>query len=185
MTSRADAKSPLLRKVEQLWPRAEGGGEGTVVAVSGGPDSVALLHALLALRRRGRPLVIAHLNHHLRGAESDGDETFVRDLPARLVADRYADVRLRCDHLAVGARAPAAGDNLEAVARRLRYDWLAGVARTAGVSVVVTGHTADDQAETVLHRLLRGTGLRGLRGIAGRRPLAPDVEVVRPLLTTT
>jgi tRNA(Ile)-lysidine synthase len=64
----------------------------------------------------------------------------------------------------------------------MRYDWLAHVAHKHGLGLVVTGHTADDQAETVLHRLLRGAGLQGLRGIAPRRPLAEDVEVVRPLL---
>jgi tRNA(Ile)-lysidine synthase len=75
--------------------------------------------------------------------------------------------------------------NLEATARRLRYDWLAEVARARGLAWVATGHSASDQAETVLHRLLRGTGLQGLRGIAGRRPLGPGIGVVRPLLTAT
>jgi tRNA(Ile)-lysidine synthase len=71
---------------------------------------------------------------------------------------------------------------LEGTARHLRYDWLAGVARERGIRRVATGHTADDQAETVLHRLLRGTGLQGLRGIAPRRVIAPGVELVRPML---
>src|SRR5439155_1463745 len=74
------------------------------------------------------------------------------------------------------------GSNLEAVARELRYDWLMRVAGEAGASFVATGHTADDQAETVMHHLLRGTGLRGLTGIAPRRLLAPQVELIRPLL---
>src|SRR5207253_9701726 len=90
---------------------------------------------------------------------------------------------LRCDRIDV--RSTAGTDNLEATARRVRYDWLSGVARVTGCSWVATGHTADDQAETVLHRLLRGTGLQGLRGIASRRPLAEGVEVVRPLLDVT
>jgi tRNA(Ile)-lysidine synthase len=77
------------------------------------------------------------------------------------------------------------GGNLEAVARRVRYDWLTRVAQETGSAWVATGHTADDQAETVLHRLLRGAGLRGLRGIAVRRELAPGVELVRPLLAVT
>jgi tRNA(Ile)-lysidine synthase len=85
----------------------------------------------------------------------------------------------------VGAEARREGANLEALARRRRYEWLAEVARSRGLRWVATGHTANDQAETVLHRLLRGTGLQGLRGIAARRELASGVGVVRPLLLAT
>jgi len=151
---------------------------GLVVAVSGGPDSVALLRALRDARGLG-PLVAAHLNHQLRGAESDADELFVRELCDRL------SMTFRSQSLDVRAVALAEGANLEGVARRLRYDWFARVAAEEGLGAVATGHTADDQAETVLHRLLRGTGLRGLRGIAARRDLAPGVVLVRPLLTAT
>ncbi len=152
-----------------------------VVAVSGGPDSVALLRALLQVRPGGAgPLVVAHLNHQLRGHEADADEEFVRDLAATLPGG--AGVRWRPGRIDVAARARETGGNLEAVARRLRYEWLVAVAREEGAAAVATGHTADDQAETVLHRLLRGAGLAGLRGIAARRPLAPGVELVRPLL---
>src|SRR5262249_45357023 len=91
---------------------------------------------------------------------------------------------LRCERVNVAARARAAGDNLESTARRVRYAWLTTVAREAGASWVATGHTADDQAETVLHRLLRGTGLKGLCGIPARRPLAAGVQLLRPLLHT-
>jgi tRNA(Ile)-lysidine synthase len=178
---------PLVDQVEQFLRRqgiVHGGG---VVAVSGGPDSVALLRALVALRPAllEGPLVVAHLNHQLRGGDSDADERFVRELHAALRAAGVADLGLRCDRADVAAQARKERGNLEGVARRLRYDWLAGVAREAGASWVATGHTADDQAETVLHRLLRGTGLKGLRGIAPRRRLTPGVEVVRPLLGVT
>jgi len=157
-----------------------------VIAVSGGPDSVALLRALLVLRRSPPPpLVLAHLNHQLRGSESDADEAFVRDLHGSLVSAGPEDVRLCCERIDVSAVAVAEGANLEDAARRVRYDWLARVAREHGVGIVATGHTADDQAETVLHRLLRGAGLQGLRGIALRRPLGEGVEVVRPLLDVT
>jgi tRNA(Ile)-lysidine synthase len=165
----------LVRKVETALRRGGVGG-GLVVAVSGGPDSVALLRALREVRAAG-PLTVAHLNHRLRGAESDADEAFVRELCAGLSVD------CRCGCLDV--RAAAAGDNLEGAARRLRYDWLAEVAREVEARWVATGHTANDQAETVLHRLLRGTGLRGLRGIAARRDLGAGVAVVRPLLAAT
>ncbi len=154
-----------------------------VVAVSGGPDSVALLRALIALHDVG-PLVIAHLNHQLRGSDSDADEQFVRDLHAPLVVES-PHLQLRCERIDIGGQARASGENLEETARRIRYAWLAELARQAGLSCVATGHTADDQAETVLHRLLRGTGLQGLRGIAQRRLLEGSIELLRPLLFVT
>jgi tRNA(Ile)-lysidine synthase len=158
-------------------PAASGPG---VVAVSGGPDSVALLRALLVVRGDA-PVVVAHLNHQLRGPDSDADEAFVSALHARLVAEG-ASLTLRSERIDVAARARREGDNLENLARRVRYGWLAAVARSAGADWVATGHTADDQAETVLHRLLRGTGLKGLAGISTRRELTSGVAVVRPLL---
>ncbi|HXG11648.1 MAG TPA: tRNA lysidine(34) synthetase TilS [Gemmataceae bacterium] len=175
--------SPLVRKVGRWLHRHGVSPEGMVVAVSGGPDSVALLRALVALRPNDArvPLVVAHLNHRLRGEESDGDEAFVRRLCDSLLSIGTG-LELRCERIDMAARAAAAGANLEATARQVRYEWLAQVAHATGSRWVATGHTADDQAETVLHRLLRGTGLRGLRGIAARRGLAPGVELVRPLL---
>jgi tRNA(Ile)-lysidine synthase len=171
-----------MARLEALVRRALAGlpglERGVVAAVSGGPDSVALLRALLAVRPAASPwpLSAAHLNHALRGADSDSDEAFVIGLCAGL------GVPLSRHRLDVGALARAEGGNLEDVARRERYRWLADVAQNAGAAWVATGHTASDQAETVLHRLLRGAGLTGLRGIAGRRELAPGVDLVRPLL---
>ena len=156
---------------------------GLVVAVSGGPDSVALARALAELRGPGSQLVLAHLNHQLRGAESDADEAFVVQMHAELAADRELSVVTH--RLDVAAMARAERGNLEAVARRERYRWLADVALRRGLAHVATGHTASDQAETVLHRLLRGTGLDGLRGIASEREFAPGVTLLRPLLAVT
>jgi tRNA(Ile)-lysidine synthase len=175
----------LLGKVGRF--AADLGRRGIVVAVSGGPDSVALLRALIAVRTRTapRPLVVAHLNHLLRGAESDGDEAFVRQLHASLTAAGVPALELRCDRIDVAAQARAEAGNVENVARRLRYDWLANVAADTGCRWIATGHTADDQAETVLHRLLRGAGIQGLRGIAARRAVNGDIEIVRPLLDVT
>jgi tRNA(Ile)-lysidine synthase len=159
-----------------------------VVAVSGGPDSVALLLALVGLRGDAPPgrLVIGHVNHQLRGPESDADEAFVRDLHASLVARGAAGLELST--VRWDARAGLGpGVNLENHARLGRYQLLLRMASAAGVGWIATGHTADDQAETVLHRLLRGTGLKGLRGIAARRPVQPGTatELVRPLLDAT
>ena len=145
-----------------------------VIAVSGGADSVALLRALTD-SPPAADLVVAHLNHRLRGADSDGDSTFVAALCPHLPH--------RVEALDVAAAAAAAGDNLEAVARRVRYDFLARVACETGATWVATAHTRDDQAETVLHRLIRGSGLRGLRGIAESRELTPGIRLVRPMLT--
>lgn len=139
-----------------------------VVAVSGGPDSVALLRAL---RDAGcEALAAAHVNHQLRGPESDEDETFVRTLAEEL------RVECRVKRIDTAKLAEESRENLEATARRIRYDWFEGM----GAAWFATGHTADDQAETVLHRLIRGAGLRGLRGIARRRE-----RIVRPLLDVT
>jgi tRNA(Ile)-lysidine synthase len=174
--SAADPRVTFPAAVRANLGRLRGPAPGPgVVAVSGGADSVALLRALA-----GDPpvpgLIIAHLNHRLRGPDSDADATFVAGLCPHLPH--------RTEAMDVAAAA-AGGDNLEDTARRVRYDFLAGVAREAGASWVGTGHTLDDQAETVLHRLIRGTGLRGLRGIAARRELAPGVQLLRPMLTVS
>jgi len=153
-----------------------------IVAVSGGADSVALLDALLRLRKHNqapRTILAAHLNHQLRGEESDGDENFVREMAATL------DVKMIVDRIAVGARAQAERQNLEAMARRLRYEFLTRAAEECGAQVVCTAHTLDDQSETVLMRLLRGTGTDGLRGIHSIRPLSKTVNLIRPLLSVS
>jgi tRNA(Ile)-lysidine synthase len=179
---------PLVAKVRRCLERF-GLSPSCVVGVSGGPDSVALLLALVRLRGRAPagPLVIGHVNHQLRGPESDADEGFVRDLHAFLVAQGVPGLELRCArHDARAGAGPRA--NPENHARIWRYHHLVWMAWDTGVPWIATGHTADDQAETVLHRLLRGTGLKGLRGIAVRRPVSgntPPTELVRPLLAVT
>jgi tRNA(Ile)-lysidine synthase len=174
----------LVEKVERFLLRLGGLQDGVVVAVSGGPDSVALLRALLYVRPSlvGGPIVIAHLNHQLRGEESDADEAFVRDLHRILQPTCAKELMMECARADIKAKALGEKDNLENAARKYRYDWLCRTAAKHGISWIATGHTADDQAETVLHRLLRGTGLKGLRGIAERREMGPGLSVIRPLL---
>jgi len=138
-----------------------------VVAVSGGADSVALLCILQTLYPAS--LTVAHINHQLRGEESDGDEAFVRELAAKLA--------LPCRVKVVNVAAMASGENLEATARKVRYEFFSELAVEVGAGWIATGHTADDQAETILHRLIRGTGLQGLRGIAHQQSV-----IIRPLL---
>jgi tRNA(Ile)-lysidine synthase len=171
-------------QVRQQLESLEDMDRGVVVAVSGGPDSVALTRAVAEAFNSG-PIVLAHLNHRLRGDDSDDDEAFVVGLHAGLTVAGATHLHCAHERRDVGAEARALGVNLEAHARDVRYQWLAAIARAYGIRWVMTGHTANDQAETVLHRLLRGTGLQGLRGIAVRRDLDAQVSVVRPLLRAT
>jgi tRNA(Ile)-lysidine synthase len=155
-----------------LRPRAR-----VVVGVSGGPDSVALLHLLARLAPTfPLTLIAVHVDHQLRD-ESAADAEFVQRLAQQL---RVPVVLERAD---VRAAMRAHGWSLEDGARRLRYQCLLQVARRLSADAVAVGHTADDQAETVLMRLLRGAGTRGLSGIPIKRPLDEAVWVVRPLLT--
>lgn len=147
-----------------------------VVALSGGSDSVAMLLLLRDLTAAGELVLdsAAHLNHRIRGAEADQDEGFCRTLCERL------GVPIVTAQIDVPARARAEGQSLEVAARRARQEFLAGVRRSRSADVVATAHTEDDQAETILLRLVRGTGGRGLAGIAPRRE-----HVIRPVLTCT
>src|SRR5207247_9177197 len=95
------------------------------------------------------------------------------------------DVQLAVRSADLGRIAEEGGENLEAAARRERYRFLAEVASEHGIGRIATAHTANDQAETILHRLLRGTGLQGLRGIAARRRVRPGIELIRPMLDVT
>ena len=147
-----------------------GPGDRVLVAVSGGPDSVGLLACLAGLRRRLEiDVVAAHVNHRLRGADADADERC-----AAAAAAALAVPFVRCELTAeLGA-----GGNLEERARHTRYAELHRLARESGCNRIATGHTQDDQAETVLLRLIRGAGSVGLAGI---RPKRKD-GVIRPLL---
>ena len=145
-----------------------------MVALSGGADSVALLDALVALRaRRGLRLVAAHLDHGLR-PESADDARFCEELCARL------GVSIRIGHADVRARAERERGGIEEAARRERYAFLRRVRREEGAFAIATAHNRDDQAETLLLRLLRGSGRVGLGAISARRR-----GIVRPLLTVS
>jgi len=146
-------------------------GDRVGVAVSGGADSVALLMLLLELREQlGTVLSVVHLNHKLRGRASQGDEQFVAKLAAK---HKLAFEVRRTD---VASMAKKQKTNLEEAGRRARYEFFGSLVESGHIDKVAVGHTADDQAETVLAHILRGTGLTGLGGI---HPVAG--HVIRPL----
>ncbi len=148
-----------------------------LAAVSGGPDSVCLAHWLsVQARKKNITVALVHIHHGLRGRAADGDARFVEQLGAKLglpVAIVRAPVR---------ALAAKRGLGLEEAGRKERYRVLGERARRGRYTAVATGHQLDDQAETVLLHLLRGTSLEGLGGIPVKRPLRPGVELIRPLL---
>lgn len=149
-----------------------------IVGVSGGPDSLALLHVLA--RRGAYPqdmIVVAHLNHMLRPSAAD-EASYVQSLAT--------DWRLQFRSRAVDVRrlAETGKSSLETAARQARYEFLADVAREWGTDLIATGHNQNDQAETVLMHLVRGSGLTGLRGMqpVSPLPLNPEMKLLRPLL---
>ena len=150
-------------------------GDGVVVGLSGGPDSVFLLYALHTLQARmGFTLRAVHVHHGIRGAEADRDEAFSAELCAKLA------VPFQAVHVAAPAYAAQQGLSLEEAARILRYEALetARQQMTTPTAWIAVAHHLDDQAETVLHNLVRGAGLRGLAGMENRRN-----HVIRPLLS--
>ena len=175
-------------------------GDRVLVCVSGGADSVALLDVL---QRGGYECIVAHCNFHLRGEESDRDERFVREvveayplpLPKgkgdRLLGDEV--MRLCVKDFDTVGYAQEKGISIEMAARELRYRWFAEVAAETGCKAIAVAHHQNDQAETVLLNLKRGTGIRGLCGMRakshlGARSQEPGVKtipIIRPLLCTT
>jgi tRNA(Ile)-lysidine synthase len=144
-----------IRRYDMIRP-----GGRVVVALSGGPDSVALLHVLRDLERTG-DLVLAgaaHFNHQLRDAAAD-DERFCRELAASV------GTPIEVGSANVRAAARAARESIEAAARRLRYAFLTDAASRLNADAIAVGHSRDDQAETFLLRIVRGAGTRGLGGV--------------------
>jgi tRNA(Ile)-lysidine synthase len=172
MAPRVDAK--LIKAVEGALGRADvRRGASIVVGLSGGGDSVALTQALIELRDQlGLKIAAAHLNHRMRGAESDRDEQFVRAMCARLSIELIVE---QAEGLG------ASKGNLEERAREARREFLKRAADRVGADFIALGHNRDDQAETVLMRLMRGAGAAGMAGMAEHGP----GRLIRPLLSLT
>lgn len=209
-------------RLAEAWPLQDWYGAGLLIAVSGGPDSVALACALAACEKHflhpPGQLVLAHYNHRLRGPRSDTDEEFVTRLAVQLslplclgrrtdaqeqpqgsevcahqadqasaasAPQQTADIKHcqpgKADHVQVPPPVPAPRPP-EAQLRHERYRFLLETAHASQLAYVAVGHTADDQAETILHRLLRGTGIPGLAGMPQSRSLGSNVTLLRPLL---
>ncbi len=156
-------------------------GESALCAVSGGPDSVAMLHILRELNEVQQlewKLHVAHVNHGLRGKASDEDEEFVRGLAGKL------GLPLHAERVDVRAHQERARMTTEEAGRDLRHRFLQRKAAELGAQKISLAHNLDDQAETILHRILRGTGLRGLKGMAPIRVISrkQDLFVVRPMI---
>ncbi|HFD38988.1 MAG TPA: tRNA lysidine(34) synthetase TilS, partial [Anaerolineae bacterium] len=166
-------------------------GDRVVVGVSGGPDSLCLLHLLHRLQAEyDLALHVAHLHHSLRGADADADAAFVRQIAAAWGLPCTVE---QADVPALAAEGKLA---VEEAARQARYAFLRRVAIGVGARIVAVGHNADDQAETVLMHFIRGSGLAGLRGMLPRAPYpqftnpqstnsqstSPHLTLIRPLL---
>jgi tRNA(Ile)-lysidine synthase len=151
-------------------------GNMVIVAVSGGPDSVALLKALNIFSDEYRlTLIIAHLNHGLRGEESNNDEEFVRKLSESM------GIEFEYKYIDISSLRQRKGKSVEVIAREERYQFLAEVARKHKAHKIALGHHLHDQAETVLMNFIRGSGIEGLKGILPVR----DGIYIRPLLAIT
>jgi tRNA(Ile)-lysidine synthase len=166
----------FLKKFKQTIARYDllGKGEKVLVAVSGGPDSVALLYALMEIKNEfDLDICVAHLNHKLRGRESDQDQKFVKNLASEV------DLKFFTKSIDVKKEAKKRKLSLEETARLVRYSYLEDLANRIKADRIAVGHQADDQTETFLMRLLRGAGGSGLSGIPAKRG-----KIIRPLLET-
>ena len=170
-----DLLSRVLRTVRMHRMVSHGG--RVLVALSGGADSIAMLHLLRELETTGVLTIagVAHFNHRLRGAAADADERFCRDVAASL------DLPIEVDSTDVRGLAAAEGRSLEDAARTARYAFLEAAADRLEAEAIAVGHSVEDQAETFLLRLLRGAGPRGLAGIRPRtgRVVRPLIEISR------
>lgn len=176
----SDSVPPFPHSVVPFCHSTERNGARILLAVSGGIDSMCLAE-LFASQEAPGSFAIAHCNFHLRGEESDGDEHFVR----RWAAEH--DVECHTISFDTVAEAQKKGISIEMAARDLRYDWFAALCREYGYKGVAVAHNANDNAETLILNLLRGSGVNGLSGMSkvSAVPGSPDILLLRPLLECT
>ena len=167
-----DAEAKIVQSILKLWPIASWLDSTIVVACSGGADSTALLEVLHTIRKDTDLTIVAHYNHALRGHESDADQASVESQSSKL--------GLRC--ISKRASAIDATNHSENSLRKLRHQFLSEVAASHNAKWIAMAHQADDQVETFLHHLLRGSGPSGLSGIQTFRAIDSFTQIVRPLL---
>lgn len=173
-----DLESQVLRRIEEAKLAR---GEGLLVAVSGGLDSVVLLHLLASTKERHALLLeVGHADHQLRGSSGE-DARFVREFAEGL------GLKCHCEKLEVAPRASEMGVSIEMAARELRHGFLARVAASQGMRHIALAHHADDQVELFMLRMLRGSSSAGLAGMSplSPSPADPSVALFRPLLDIT
>ena len=185
----------IAEQFQNIWPIESFCDVTLVLGVSGGADSVALTRIVKSLATDPAHVFVAHFNHQLRGEDSDADEAFTMRLaescgfqfrgersnpsqsPNEAIDTQQAGVTL--------ARSDSnRGEGLESLARKERYEFFRRIAKQVGARYIALAHTRDDQVETVLQRIFRGAGCRGLQGIPIQRQLEPGITLIRPLLTT-
>ena len=165
------------QRLEPVVRRLALAGQPVLLGVSGGADSVALLCALTSLSRRYQlRLQIAHVDHGLRGEASRADDRFVADLARKFGWPFHLHT------CSISELAQRSGTGIEETARQVRYTFLTRTAEAEQIPFVAVAHTRGDQVETILHHLLRGTGLAGLSGMPVSRSLSDGVRLLRPLL---
>ena len=175
----SDFGSAVVKSVGRAWPVENWQNVHVAVALSGGGDSVALLRAMLHIKQQvggAGEISALHVNHQLRGSESEADASWCQQTCQKLSVPVTVLIGK------VARRAAIDGDGIEAAARAERYELLTQAAERLGARYLATAHTSDDQAETVLLRVLRGAGLRGVSGIPRTRSLTPSLTLMRPLL---
>ncbi len=181
MLQESDTTHPLhARTASALASLGVTGDAKVLLAVSGGPDSLSLLHAVQSLRDAGmyESISVAHVNHKLREPDSDMEEAIVR---------KYCEVwnvQIYVSSVRTADVAQIEKTGIEETARRLRYKFFETLAETHGFDFVLTAHTANDQAETVILNMIRGSGVRGLAGIPSKRKLG-NSHIIRPWLDVT
>ncbi|MFN0196121.1 MAG: tRNA lysidine(34) synthetase TilS [Planctomycetaceae bacterium] len=169
-------KSEFLDRLACEFERLKIANATILLAVSGGADSTAMLRACAELREKLHIVpVVAHLNHGIRGPAADDDAAWVHELC------RQQNIACFSEKTDVPGQSAKWKTGLEETARKLRYEFLTRIARQHNCRFVLTAHTADDQAETILHHIIRGTGLGGLKGIADTSILSSDLMLARPL----
>ncbi|VAX37060.1 tRNA(Ile)-lysidine synthetase [hydrothermal vent metagenome] len=172
--------SPFLQQLRAAitaQPEYYQRGERLLLAVSGGADSIALLRGMLTFQKEfSLEIAVIHLNHQLRGEHSDSDAQWVKELCSRF------NTRFFWGERDISAIAKESRKGIEETARLVRYEFIKEIAREEKFSSVAVAHHANDQAETVLHHILRGTGMAGLSGIPSSRELEEGIQLIRPML---